>query len=304
MIDCALIGCGYWGSKLKRYLEENNHFNLKYVCNSKTDLTAVWNDEQITAVVVATPNSSHYNIVKSALLSGKDVLSEKPLALTTVECEELGTIAAEHNRGLLIQYTYTFSRALKQAQTMIRDGHIGSILGIEMTVRHLGRFKGGSVYWLLGSHMLSVLDIFLPIRDTSFWRTDLATLDGQVETGAISFRNGEITGQIVVSLNYPGKETKILIYGSEGTIVYDPLSHPSLIVETYERIPWTVMEKLPRNRQEFDIDESNNLLYAIQEFEKMITSRDGGNGDRAIAVTEILEELEIHTAVERGHKVL
>ena len=74
MIDCALIGCGYWGSKLKRYIEENQNFNLKYICNSKSDLNEVWNDKQITAVVVATPNETHSSIVKSALLHGKNVL--------------------------------------------------------------------------------------------------------------------------------------------------------------------------------------------------------------------------------------
>ena len=60
MINCALIGCGYWGSKLKRYIEENQDFSLKYICNSKSDLNEVWNDKEITAVVVATPNKTHY----------------------------------------------------------------------------------------------------------------------------------------------------------------------------------------------------------------------------------------------------
>jgi len=55
MIDYALIGCGYRGSKLKRYIEENQNFNLKYVCNSKSDLNEVWKDKQAIAVVVATP---------------------------------------------------------------------------------------------------------------------------------------------------------------------------------------------------------------------------------------------------------
>lgn len=292
MIDCALIGCGYWGSKLKRYIEENQSFNLKYVCNSKSDLNEVWNDKQVTAVVVATPNETHYPIIKSALLHDKNVLSEKPLAFKTKECEELRQIALDRKRLLLVEYTYTFSKALRQAQSMVKQGKIGNILGIEMSVRHLGRFKGGSVYWLLGSHMLSVLDMFIPIEDLSFRKTDLVTYEEEVETGVIYFNKGDISGQIVVSLNYPGKETRIIIYGDKGTIIYNPVYQPSLQVENYERLKWTVDSKLPREHTEFNIDESNNLLYVIEHFAKALQGEAEGNADRAIAITRILQGLE------------
>lgn len=292
MIDCALVGCGYWGSKLKRYIEENQNFNLKYICNSKSDLNEVWNDKQITAVVVATRNETHYSIVKSALLHGKNVLSEKPLALKTEECEELKEIALDSNLLLLVEYTYTFSRALRKAKEMVGEGEIGKILGLEMAIKHLGRFKGGNVYWLLGSHMLSVLDMFIPLKDLSFQKTDLVNYDGQVETGIISFKKGDVSGQIVVSLNYPGKETRIIIYGEKGTIIYDPVSRPSLKVERYERLRWTVADKLPREHMDFHIDEANNLRYAIEHFVEALKGKAEGNTDRAVAITRILETLE------------
>ena len=292
MIDCALIGCGYWGSKLKRYIEENQNFNLKCICNSKSDLNAVWNDKQITAVVVATPNETHYPIVKTALLHNKNVLSEKPLALKPEECVELKQIASGSNRLLLIEYTYTFSQALQKAVGIVKAGEIGNLRGLEMAVRHLGRFKGGSVYWLLASHMLSVLDMFTPIKDLSFQKTDLVIHQGQVETGVISFKGGDASGQIVVSLNYPGKETRIIIYGEKGTIIYNPESQPSLQVERYERLKWTVASKLPREHREFHIDEANNLRHAIEYFAQALQGKAEGNIDRAVAITEILETLE------------
>lgn len=292
MIDCALIGCGYWGSKLKRYIEENPNFNLKYICSSKSDLNEVWNDKQITAVVVATPNENHYPSVKSALLHGKNVLSEKPLALEIEECEELKQIALDRNLLLLVEYTFTFSKALRKAQSMVKNGDVGNILGIEMSVRHLGRFKGGSVYWLLASHMLSVLDMFIPIKDMYFEKTDLVIHDGQVETGVISFNKGKVSGQIVVSLNYPGKEARIIIYGEKGTIIYNPEIQLSLQVEKYKRLKWTVASKLPRERIDFPIDEANNLRYALEHFFEALEGRAAGNVDRAVAITRTLKMLE------------
>ncbi|MFC1917811.1 Gfo/Idh/MocA family protein [Chloroflexota bacterium] len=292
MIDCALIGCGYWGSKLKRYIEENPGFRLRYICNSSSDLNEVWRDKQVTAVVVATPNEARFPVSRAALLAGKNLLSEKPLAMETVQCEELRDIALKNNLILMVEYTYTFSRALEQARGIIKSGAIGKIRGMEMTVRHLGRFGGGSVYWLLGSHMLSVLDMFSPISMINFERRDLVTSNDVVETGVIFFRNADISGHITVSLNYPDKKTKVIIYGENGTVIYNPVTPPSLQVETYRKIPWTVAAELPRERHEFDIDESHNLRLAVDYFHRSLTGKTEGNLDRAITITRILETLE------------
>lgn len=290
-IKVALIGCGYWGSKLRRYIEENQDFEFGYVCNSKSDLNEVWSDERVSAVVVATPIESHYLLVKESLLHGRHVLAEKPLALRTEECEELRQLASDKKLSLLVEYTWTFSRAIKQAQRMVGEGKIGKPLGIEMSVRHLGRFKGGSVYWLLGSHMLSVLDMFIPLRELQFERNDLVTYDGQIETGSIMFRNNDLKGEIVVSLNYPGKETRIAIYGQEGTMIYDAMSQPALQVERYERLKWTIASKLPREHWAYHSDESNNLRYAIEYFFRALKGKVKSNIDTAVTITRILEEL-------------
>lgn len=292
MIDCALIGCGYWGSKLKRYIEESEDFDLKYVCNSKTDLGVVWNDKEVSAVVVATRNDNHYSITKSALLSGKDVLVEKPLALTTAECEELRDLAIGEGLLLMVEYTYTFSKAMQKAQALVKTGEIGKVLGFEMAARHLGRFYGGSVYWLLGSHLLSILDMFVSLKTLDFRKVDLVRNDGNVETGIIIFGNKNVTGQIVVSLNYPGKETSVIIYGQGGTIIYNPAYQSSLQVENYERLEWVVSSELPKERTNFDFDESHNLRYAIRQFAEGLCGVAPSNIDRAISITRILEELQ------------
>ncbi|MFC1921612.1 Gfo/Idh/MocA family protein, partial [Chloroflexota bacterium] len=249
-------------------------------------------DKQVKAVVVATPNSTHYSLAKTALQSGKHVLSEKPLALKTVECEELKKLAEGKGLVLLVEYTYTFSQALAQAQDIINSGKIGQVLGIEMSVKHLGRFGGGSVYWLLGSHMLSVLDMFVPLDTLEFMRNDIVSYRGEVETGVIAFKNGNLSGQIFISLNYTGKETKIILYGEKGTIIYNPIEQPSLQVETYKRLRWTIASELPRQYREYHIDESNNLAFAVEHFYHDIERMAKGNVIRAVSITKILEELQ------------
>ena len=289
-IPTALIGVGYWGSKLKRYIEDSPHFSLKYTCDSKSNLQEVWDDEEVQAVIIATPNYTHASLSKQALLSSKHVMVEKPLALHYNECINLCSISKESNKILLTEYTYTFSRALAKAKQLIDK--IGCLHGLEMSTRHLGRFHGGSVYWLLGSHMLSVLDIFIPLDTLKFTATPLVQYEWGTETGVITFTNNDITGQLVVSLNYPGKETKIIFYGDMGTMIYNPTSSPELQITTYERVKWTVMNKLPKQTKSYSIDESNNLRCALEYFYDCINGQAEDNVRRATQITKILEEIQ------------
>ena len=139
--------------------------------------------------------------------------------------------------------------------------------------------------------MLSLLDMFIPLRELQFERNDLVTYDGQIETGSIMFRNNDLKGEIVVSLNYPGKETRIAIYGQEGTMIYDAMSQPALQVERYERLKWTIASKLPRELWAYHSDESNNLRYAIEYFFRTLKGKVKSNIDTAVTITRILEEL-------------
>ena len=211
MIDVALIGHGYWGTILEKYIRADKHYNLKYICDSKSDLNEVWADDNIEAVVIAVRNEQRYLITKAALENGKSVLSEKPLALTIVEAEYLRGLSELHGLVLATNYTFTFSKSLQMAVRWVDDGRIGDLFGIDMRVNHLGKFGGGSVYRILGSHMLSVLDMFVPLESLVYSKRDMVTHNNSVETGVIFFeRSPGLKGQINLSLNYPSKEVKVV----------------------------------------------------------------------------------------------
>ena len=279
-VNTVLIGCGYWGSKLKRYIEGNDMLNLVRVCNSKTDLNEVWDDKSIGAVVVATPANTHFSIVRAALNSKKNVLCAKPLALRTAECVELKEIAEERGLLLLVDYTYTFSRALKQAQVLIKGRQIGKVLGYSLIARQWGRFGRENVYWLLATHLLSILDMFLPIADLSFFSTGLKCRGDEVETAYLAFKEEGGMGLLNVSINYPGKEVSVAVYGEDGTIVYNPLTAPCLRFERYDG-----------KKEQCFIDESNNLALTIKTFAEMLHGGKEENVARAVAVTRVIEGL-------------
>lgn len=294
MINITLIGYGYWGSKLYCYLKESKHFNLKYVyalskkdCPEYTgDINEIWQDKEVTAAAVATPIDTHYRVVKEALRQGKHVFSEKPLALKTKECLELKRLAEQQGLVLAVEYTWTFSKGLKKAQKV----DIGGIEAIEMEIKHLGRFLKWNVYWLLGSHLLSILDMFVPLKTLKFEKVDLLCDRGLAETGMILFKNENIKGRISISTNYPEKEVRVVIYGTKGTIIYEPQARKSLRVGWYKKTEGLLSQDLLTKTKAYSFDEMNNLKYSVEYFYQVLKGKAKTNIDRAIEITKVLEE--------------
>src|SRR3954467_3698166 len=93
----ALVGAGYWGARLARTLAAADASELRAVCDldaarardvahahggvATTSSTAVMFDDTIDAVVIATPSTTHADLVADALDAGRHVLVEKPLAV-------------------------------------------------------------------------------------------------------------------------------------------------------------------------------------------------------------------------------
>ncbi|MCH2115626.1 MAG: Gfo/Idh/MocA family oxidoreductase [Pirellulales bacterium] len=84
-------------------------------------------DAAIDAVVIAVPNKWHRPLAVDALRAGKDVLLEKPMALTAAECSEVNRVVADTGRILQIGMVYRFSAAAQAAKSVIDQGDLGEI---------------------------------------------------------------------------------------------------------------------------------------------------------------------------------
>src|SRR5678816_323765 len=99
-VRVAIVGCGYWGQNLIRNFSDLDNAEVVAVCDFnlnalarmkrrypslelKQDYRDVLSDSRVHAVVIATPVSTHYPFARQALLAGKHVLVEKPLATST-----------------------------------------------------------------------------------------------------------------------------------------------------------------------------------------------------------------------------
>ena len=100
--------------------------NSLLLTNSYTDLLS-----SIDAVYIASHPTKHYNHVKQALLAGKHVLCESPIALSEAECNELYQLANSKNLILMDAIKTAYSTAYNRLLLLLNSGKIGQVLSVE-----------------------------------------------------------------------------------------------------------------------------------------------------------------------------
>jgi predicted dehydrogenase len=202
-----------------------------------TNLDDIFDSPAIDAVYLATPVSSHYQLTKRALESGKHVLVEKPLATTVDEAENLAELAAAKRLILMLGHTFVFSPPVRKVKELIDGGLIGPIYYVETTRVNLGLFqKDVSVLWDLGPHDVSILNYWLgevPTQVSARARSYLGDALEDVAFMTLEFPSG-ILAQIQISWLAPSKLRRTSIVGRQRMIVYDDLE-PVEKVKVYDR---------------------------------------------------------------------
>src|SRR5262245_31594101 len=122
----AVVGAGHWGPNHVRVFsalpdacvrwvvdldpERRRHVSARHRQLRVTErYEDVLDDPSVDAVVVATPAATHAAVSLAALRAGKHVLCEKPLALTTAECQTLIEAAAAGGRILMVGHVFLFN---------------------------------------------------------------------------------------------------------------------------------------------------------------------------------------------------
>jgi len=122
----AVAGCGYWGKNLVRNFHELGSLKAMsdvdesrletlasvYHVETSSCFSKLLSNPEIQAVAIATPAALHFELAKKAMLAGKDVFVEKPLALRVEEGEELVEIARKHERVLMVGHILYYHPAV------------------------------------------------------------------------------------------------------------------------------------------------------------------------------------------------
>lgn len=242
------IGCGYWGPNLLRNLTGLDGCRVKTVAETSmerrkfvtshypniavsADAADVLGDPDVSAVVLATPARTHYELAYSALEAGKHVLVEKPLTLDVSEAGELATLAAARGRVLMVGHTYLYNSALKTLRRNIEDGVIGAPYYFHLNRLNLGIARTDvNAWWNLAPHDVSIL---LYLRDGKMPVEVSATGAGFIQKdiedtvfARLAWGDG-VVAHIHVSWLNPEKVRRVTLVGSKKMAVLDELAeHP------------------------------------------------------------------------------
>ncbi len=93
-------------------------------------------EDRIDLVTVATPNSTHFEITKSFLEAGFNVLCEKPMTMTVEEGEEIVKIAEQTGKICAVNYCYSAYPMVRQARAMVQNGELGKIRVVVSNFSH------------------------------------------------------------------------------------------------------------------------------------------------------------------------
>lgn len=255
-IGLAVIGAGYWGPNLVRTALATPAFQLEWLCDldeqrarsvlgryttvrATTSYEDVLSDPAVTAVAVATPAATHFDLARAALEAGKHLLVEKPLTLTVADAEKLVALAREAGLILMCDHTYCYTPAVQRIRELIRSGEIGDIQFVDSIRVNLGLVQQDvDVLWDLAPHDFSILDFVLPedVRPVEVsalssdpvgaGRACLAHMSVWLSTGALSHMH--------VNWLSPIKIRTIVIGGSRRTIVLDDMNPPQRLA-VYDR---------------------------------------------------------------------
>ena len=187
-IKVAVIGCGRIANSahIPAYMS-NENAEIKYFCDiipekaekavneykcgiAITDYHVALNDPEIDAVSVCAHTNMHYQVSIDAMRAGKDVLSEKPVARTYKEAEEMLKVQKETGRLLAIGVCTRYHYQVNKVREMIAAGELGEVyhahcsfrtgdhgipgLGGEFTTKAI---SGGGVLIDHGVHFLDQL---------------------------------------------------------------------------------------------------------------------------------------------------
>jgi len=330
--NVAVVGVGYWGKNLVR-----NFYHLGALgalCDEQECVAATYQaeyagvkfhrgfgavlaDSSISAVALATPAVTHYELARAALNAGKDVFVEKPLAVDVKHGEELVRLAEAKGKILMVGHILRYHPAILKLQKLIRDGALGKINYLYSNRLNIGKIRTEeNILWSFAPHDISVMLALLnemPARVSCKGSAYLSRDVADVTLSHFDFPSG-VQAHIFVSWLHPIKEQKLVVVGSEKMAVFDDTAEHKLTLYPH-KVKWEnrVPTAVKANGEAVALEDCEPLRAECQHFLECVESRtppvsSGAEGLRVLRVLDACQRALVNGTVEveglngNGHK--
>jgi len=315
----AVIGCGYWGRNLVRNfsqlgalaavcdLDESRLAEMRTAYSPVTtqNFEEVLNMPEVRAVAIAAPAAQHFSLAKRAILAGKDVFVEKPLALRVEEGEELVQLARKHSSLLMVGHLLHYHPAVTELRRLVQQGELGKVGYISSSRLNLGRLRTEEdILWSFAPHDISAILYLLNEAPKKVSAQGAGYLNHEVSDVTLTILNfaSGVKAHIFVSWLHPFKEQKLVIVGDRKMAVFDDTEPERKLVLYPHRIEWVNRVPVARKAEGevVNLPKEEPLRLECMHFLECVRYRkvpqtDGENGLQVLRI--------LHAAGEsiRGH---
>ncbi|TMM57316.1 Gfo/Idh/MocA family oxidoreductase [Maribacter algarum] len=213
------------------------------------------NDPNVNAIYIATPPNAHKDLAIKAAKSGKPIYVEKPMARTTVECQEMIDVCKQANVPLYIAYYRRKLPNFEKLKSFLDDNAIGDIRMVNVQMfktldpdivanitssmqtnwRIDPNVSGGGYFFDLAAHQLDYLDYVLgPVKSVAGFAGNQARKyhAADIISSSFVFQNGIIgSGSWCFTVDDVSEKDQMTFIGSKGQITISFFGEPKIFLE-------------------------------------------------------------------------
>lgn len=317
-IHLALIGAGVWGKNLARVFNQLNVLDV--ICDvdekvlsghqrryPEAKATASFKEAisgaEINAVAIATPAELHFEQARDALLAGKRVFVEKPLAMREREGRELIDISRKVGKTLFVGHILHYHPAIQVLKRMIRDGELGKLQYIYSNRLNLGKFRREeNTLWSFAPHDISLILSLAGEEPGEVQAVGSNILHPNLADSTLTnlkFPSG-LGAHIFVSWLHPFKEQKLIVIGEKKMILFDDTAdlNEKLIVYPH-KISWEEGLPVADKKEGIPIDLSETWNEPLENECRAFLDAVSGKGS---VLTDGAEGLRVLKVLDRAQK--
>ncbi|MCV3241795.1 Gfo/Idh/MocA family protein [Mesorhizobium sp. ZC-5] len=304
----AVLGCGYWGSNHIRTLKSLGVLHAVSDANraraegfaSEQECLAIDPDEifsrsDVDAIVMALPPQFHAECAIKAVENGKDVLVEKPIALTVDDAKRAVAAAEANKRIFMVGHVLRFHPAFEKLKQLIDSGELGEIKYIHSHRLGLGKFHTeNDALWDLAPHDLSMILAITGTEPVEIRGEGAALLDHLSDFAHLHMRfpNG-LRSHLFTSRLNPYRERRLTVVGTKAMAVFDDVEPWDRKLAVYRHAVWQDSGQWAFTQNEpsyLPVEEGMPLTRELQHFLSCIETREPPrtSGEEGISVLQIL----------------
>jgi predicted dehydrogenase len=238
----AVLGAGRWGPNLLRVVDSHpdgqavvvadpDESRLRQIATrfpgveTTTDASEAIGAD-VDAVIVATPTSTHHDLVRAALEAGRHVMVEKPLTDELSTSEALADLADQRGLVLLVGHTFVYNPGVRRAKEFIADGSLGKVRYAAMERTGLGPIRRDvDAAWDLASHDVSIANFWLGAEPLAASAVGGAWInEGTADAVFATLRYpDDVLVNVHASWLHPRKSRRIALVGERRMLTFDDL---------------------------------------------------------------------------------